>query len=170
LAVSYRVQNDVDTGVKGNTWAFDSYTREVRVWRKARGRFCSVSSYDGEFSSIEGPSPGGRWQLPAGIRGTFGGSSSTTFRGMFAPHRAPVRGFLGVKDFACSSADAKGRCTGTWDWVSDYFAKVAAFKYTRYAFTYHATENGTGTFSDALAAGKVRYTGDIKAARPKPRR
>src|ERR1051325_10268069 len=53
LAVSYRVQNDVDTGVKGNTWAFDSYTREVRVWRKARGRFCSVSSYDGEFSSIE---------------------------------------------------------------------------------------------------------------------
>ena len=170
LSVSYRVQNDVDTGVKGNTWAFDTYTREVRVWRKARGRFCSVSSYDGEFSSIEGPSPGGKWQLPAGIRGTFRGSSSTTFRGTFTPRGAPVRGFLGVKEFACTSADVKGRCSGTWDWLSDYFANVAAFKYARYAFTYRATENGTGTFSDTLAGGKVHYAGDIKAARPKPRR
>ena len=167
LAVSYRVQNDVDTGVKGKTWAFDTYTRAVRVWRKAPGRFCSVSSYDGEFASVEGASPGGKWQLPAGIRGTFTGASVTTFRGRLAVRGHPLRGFLGVKDFACTTADVKGRCSGTWDWVGDYFAGVAAFRYTRYSFRYHATENGTGTFSDSLVGGKVRYSGDIKASKPK---
>jgi hypothetical protein len=167
VAVSYRVQNDVDTGVKGNNWAFDTYTRSVRVWRRAPGKFCSVSTYDGEFSSIEGTSPGGKWQLPAGIRGTFGGASVTTFRGRLSAGGAPLRGFLGVKDFACSSADVKGRCSGTWDWLRDYFTGLAGFRYSRYEFRYHATENGTGTFADTLVGGKVHYRGDIKPAKPK---
>ena len=124
--------------------------------------------FPGQFASIEGPSPGGKWQLPAGIRGTFAGASVTTFRGRLAPTGgASVRGFLGVKDFACSSADIKGRCTGTWDWLRDYFTGVAGFRYSRYEFRYHATENGTGTFADKLAGGKIRYTGDIKPAKPK---
>ena len=42
LNVTYRVQNDVDTGIRGNNWAFDTYTRAVRVWRTAPGRFCSL--------------------------------------------------------------------------------------------------------------------------------
>ena len=168
LAVSYRVQNDVDTGIKGNTWAFDDYTRTVKVWRRPHGRFCSASSYDGEFTSIEGPSPGGKYQLPAGIRGTFAGASTTTFRGRFAPRGAPFKGFLGVKDFACSSTDVKGRCSGTWDWLTTYFTKVAGFRYTGYEFRYRATENGTGTWSDRLLAGKIRTSGDIKPAKSKP--
>ena len=102
MAVTYRVQNDVDTGIKGNTWAFDDYLRSVRVWRRARGRYCSLSTYDGQFTSIEGPSPGGKAQLPAGIRGTFTGSSTATFRGRFAPRGALPQGFLGVKDFEFS--------------------------------------------------------------------
>ena len=170
IAVSYGVANDVDTGIQGNTWAFDTYTRGVRVWRKGSGRYCAVSTYDGTFSSIEGASPGGKSKLPAGIRGTFKGISVTTFRGKLAAHGAPLRGFLGVKDFACTSADAKGRCVGTWDWIGDYFANVTQFRYTRYSFAYHATENGSGTFTDRLVDGKVKYSGDIKAARPKPRR
>ena len=170
VAVAYGVQNDVDTGIAGNTWAFDTYTRSVRVWRRAPGRYCSVSTYDGSFSSVAGPSPGGKSQLPAGIRGTFKGASVVTFRGRLAPRSAPLRGFLGVKDFACTSADAKGRCAGTWDWLGDYFAGVVSFRYARYSFAYHASEGGSGTFSDTLVNGKVKYSGDIKAARPKPRR
>ena len=107
MAISYGVQNDVDTGIRGNTWAFDTYTRSVRVWRKGPGRFCSVSTYDGSFSSIAGTSPGGKSQLPAGIRGTFGGTSTATFRARLTSH-GPAKGFLGVRDFACSSADVKG--------------------------------------------------------------
>ncbi len=170
VAVSYGVQNDVDTGIRGNTWAFDTYTRSVRVWRKSPGRFCAASTYNGTFASIDGSSPGGRSHLPAGIRGTVGGTSVTTFRARLASRAAPLNGFLGVKDFACTSADLKGRCAGTWDWIGDYFANVTQFRYTRYAFTYHASENGSGTYRDTLVNGKVRYTGDIKAARPKPRR
>ena len=179
MALTYRVQNDVDTGIRGNTWAFDTYTRGVRVWRKSPGRFCSESTYSGEFTSIEGPSPGGKTQLPAGIRGTFAGESVTTFRGRLAARGAPLQGFLGVKDFACTSADVKGECSGTWDWLHDYFTGVSGFRYTRYEFRYHATENGTGTWSDMLAGGKIHYSGDIKpakgnrkreAARPRPRR
>jgi hypothetical protein len=163
LDVSYRVQNDVDTGVKGNNWAFDSYTRVVRVWRKAPGRFCSASTYNGEFTTLAGWSPGGKTQLPAGIRGTFKGTSATTFRGKLAARGAPLRGFLGVKDFSCTSADRKGRCSGTWDWLRTYFTGLAAFKYTKYSFTYKATENGKGTWSDALSGGKIRFSGDIRA-------
>jgi len=165
MALTYRVENDVDTGSKGNTWAFDTYVRSVRVWRKAAGRYCSISTYDGEFASIEGPSPGGEAQLPAGIRGTFSGSSTSTFRGRIAVRGAPTQGFLGVKDFACTSADVKGRCSGTWDWLAGYFTHVTAFRYTRYAFRYHATENGVGTYGYTLAAGKIHYTGDIRPAR-----
>jgi hypothetical protein len=161
LNITYRVENDVDTGVKGNNWAFDSYQRAVRVWRKTPTRFCSSSTYNGSFTSIDGWSPGGRNHLPAGIRGSFKGSSVTAFRGTFAPRGAPLRGFLGVKDFACTSADEKGACAGTYDWLREYFTGISAFRYLRYSFTYHATENGRGTFTDRLVGGKVHVSGDI---------
>jgi hypothetical protein len=160
IAVSYGVQNDADTGIQGNTWALDTYTRSVRVWRQSRGRYCAVSTYDGTFATVPGPSPAGKSELPAGIRGTFKGTSTTTFRGDLDAHGAPLRGFLGVKDFAA----------GNWEWMDDYFANVTQFRYTRYSFAYHATQNGSGTFADRLVNGKVKYAGDIKAARPKPRR
>jgi hypothetical protein len=160
IAVSYGVQNDVDTGIRGNTWALDDYTRSVRVWRNGPGRFCAVSTYDGTFASLAGPSPGGKSELPAGVRGVFKGTSATTFRGELDTHAAPLHGFLGVKDFAA----------GTWEWMDDYFTSVAQFRYTRYSFAYRATENGTGTYKDMLVSGKVKRTGDIRAARPKPRR
>jgi hypothetical protein len=89
----------------------------------------------------------------------------TTFRGAFAPQAAPVRGSLGSKDFACTSADRKGQCSGTWDWLRMYFTGVSRFKYVRYAFAYHATENGKGTWSDALVRGKVRVSGDIRPSK-----
>jgi hypothetical protein len=167
LNVTYRVQNDVDTGVKGNNWAFDSYTRSVRVWRKAPGRFCSASKYNGAFTTIAGWSPGGKTQLPAGVRGTFKGSSVTTFRGTLEARGRPLRGFLGVKDFACTSADQKGQCSGTWDWLREYFTGIEGFKYVRYTFAYRATENGKGTWSDTLSGGKLRFSGDIRADKPK---
>jgi len=147
LAVSYGVQHDVDTGVRGNAWAaLDTYTRTVRVWRVGRRRYCSVSTYDGSFTSTR----------PAGVRGTLEGMSAVSFRARFAP-RGPLNGFLGVKDFRA----------GTWDWLDDYFTNVTQFRYRSYAFTYRATENGTGTLNDVLAHGQETYTGKIRAARPK---
>jgi hypothetical protein len=70
-----------------------------------------------------------------------------------------------VKDFACTSADTKGQCSGTWDWVRAYFTGVSTFKYARYVFTYHARENGKGTFTDRLVGGRVQTSGDIRPLR-----
>ena len=53
----------------------------------------------------------------------------------------------------------------TWDWLRTYFGGVSRFKYVRYAFSYHATENGKGTWRDTLVAGKVRVSGDIRPSK-----
>lgn len=170
LNARYRVANDVDTSVRGNNWAFDNYARTVRVWRKAGGAFCAASTYDGTFTTIGGPSPGGTATLPAGIRGTLKGSSITTFNARFTPAGQPVRGELGTKDFGCLSTDQKGDCSGTFDWLSAYFTSAdgfKSFKYARYEFVYHATEGGKGTWTDVLIAGKLRTRGDIVPKRSK---
>ena len=167
LNIRYRVLNDVDTGVRGNNWAFDTYTRGVKVWRKGPRRFCSASTYAGTFATIAGPSPGGTTTIPAGIRGTFRGSSASTFSGTLT---IAARGDLGTKDFACTSADRKGACAGTFDWLSTYFTSQDAFRsfrYIRYDFAYHATQGGRGTWRDALAGGRTRSHGDIVAKKPK---
>ena len=167
LNVHYRVLNDVDTGIRGNNWAFDDYTRTVRVWRKSAGRYCAASTYtDGTFTTIAGMSPGGKATIPAGIRGTFKGASVTTFRGTQRTDATPTNGDLGVKDFQCTSDDSKGQCAGTFDWLSAYFTSTDnfnSFKYVRYAFTYHATEGGHGTWTDQLVGRKYQSHGDIRA-------
>ena len=169
LNVRYGVQNDLDTGTRGNNWAFDSYARAVHVWRKAPGRFCAASTYGGEFTTIAGPSPGGTTAIPAGIRGTLNGQSTTTFR---ATLRAGLttRGNLGSKDFQCTSADTKGQCPGTYDWLTAFFTSsdnFKSFRYVRYAFTYHATVGGKGTWTDKLVGGKYRSAGDIRPLKKK---
>ena len=167
LNVRYRVLNDLDTGVRGNNWAFDDYTRAVHVWRKSARRYCAASTYaDGSFTTIDGASPGGRTTIPAGIRGTFKGASVTTFRGARRADATPTSGDLGTKDFQCTSNDVKGQCPGTFDWLSAYFTSAdnfRSFKYVRYAFVYRATEGGRGTWSDTLVGRKYQSHGDIKA-------
>jgi hypothetical protein len=171
LHVHYRVLNDVDTGIRGNDWAFDSYARTVSVWRKSAGHYCAASTFNGTFTTVAGASPGGTTTIPAGIRGTFNGQSVTTFRGA---QKATAHGDLGTKDFQCTSADTKGSCAGTFDWLNAYFTSTDNFKsftYVRYDFSYHATEGGKGTWTDKLAGGKYRSHGDItvrKHGKPKP--
>ena len=169
LNIHYAVANDLDTGTQGNNWAFDTYTRTVRVWRKAPGRFCAASTYDGYFTTIAGTSPGGTTTIPAGIRGPLTGASTTTFRGTQRPGVA-ARGNLGLKDFQCTSADTKGQCAGTYDWLSASFTSkdnFKSFKYVRYQFSYHATEGGKGTWSDRLVGGKYHSSGDVRPLKKK---
>jgi hypothetical protein len=169
LNIRYAVENDLDTGTQGNNWAFDTYSRTVHVWRKGPGRFCAASTYSGSFTTIAGMSPGGTTTIPAGIRGTLNGQSTTTFRGTQRPGLA-TRANLGLKDFQCTSADTKGQCAGTYDWLSAYFTSkdnFKSFRYVRYEFTYHATEGGKGTWSDRLVGGKYRSSGDIRSLKKK---
>src|SRR5262249_55538622 len=92
VAMSYGVQNDADTGIQGNTWALDTYTRSVRVWRLGRARFCAASTYGGTFATVPGPSPGGKWQLPAGYpRHVQGHVDDDVPRQLRRPRRAAAR-------------------------------------------------------------------------------
>ena len=97
------------------------------------------------------------------------GQSMTTFRG--TPRSGlKTRGDLGTKDFQCTSADTKGQCAGTYDWLSAYFTSTDGFKsfhYVRYVFTYHATEGGKGTWTDRLVGGKYQSAGDIRPLKKK---
>jgi hypothetical protein len=166
LNVRYRVANDLDTGIRGNNWAFDTYARTVHVWKKSAGRYCAASIYDGTFTTIAGTSPGGKATIPAGIRGSFKGQSVTTFRGAQRTDATPTTGDLGTKDFQCTSADTKGQCAGTFDWLSAYFTSTDNFKsftYVRYSFSYHATEGGRGTWTDQLVGHRYQFHGDITA-------
>jgi hypothetical protein len=91
----------------------------------------------------------------------------TTFKGTLT---RPARGDLGTKDFACTSADRKGDCAGTFDWLATYFTSQDAFKsfrYVRYELTYKATQGGRGTWRDAMVGGRIRSHGDIVATKPK---
>lgn len=166
LNVRYHVLNDLDTGVNGNNWAFDGYARTVHVWRKAPGRYCAASTYNGSFTTIAGDSPAGKAKIPAGIRGTLKGQAVTTFRGAQRPDVTPTAGDLGTKDFQCTSDDIKGKCAGTFDWLSAYFTSSDNFKsftYVRYSFVYHATEGGRGTWTDQLVGRRYQSHGDITA-------
>jgi hypothetical protein len=166
LGVRYHVLNDLDTGVRGNNWAFDDYSRTVHVWRKSAGHYCAASTYGGTFTTIAGDSPAGKATIPAGIRGSFRGQSLTTFGAAQRPGAAPTTGDLGTKDFQCTSADTKGRCAGTFDWLSAYFTSTDNFKsfaYVRYSFVYYATEGGRGTWTDQLVGRRYQSHGDITA-------
>jgi hypothetical protein len=166
LSVRYHVVDDVDTGRRGNNWALDTYDRAVRVWRTSVHEYCAASTFEGAFTSLAGTSPGGKTTIPAGIRGTFKGRSSTTFHGALKPRARSTRGSLGTKDFQCTSADRKGACAGTFDWLNAYFTSTDQFRsfaYVRYEFGYHATEAGKGTWTDRLEGGRFRSHGDISA-------
>jgi hypothetical protein len=145
IDIRFTVVQDVDTGVRGNNWAFDNYTRAVKVWRKSPGRFCAASTYGGTFTTIEGTSPGGTGFVPAGIAGTMTGFYRTNvFRGtLLATPKERKAGNLGTFSFACTAASKKGSCPGSFDWPSAYFAGGANYTIVQYKFTYRTKRNGT---------------------------
>ena len=171
--VSYKVKNDLDTGVPiANVqydWAVDAYARRVLVYQTGANTFCATTTSRGSFATLAGHSPGGTGIIPAGITGTFnGGYVTAPFHGtLLATPLSPTTGDLGTKDFACVASadhnDATKSCPGTFDWFSQYFTKDsgADWQLARYAFIYHARDHGTWT--DILSGGTIRTHGDILA-------
>ena len=161
--VVQRVVGDVDSGTKGNYWAFDDYTRLIKVWRTGAGVFCAIVSYDGAFRTIEGASPGGTGSVPAGLEGRFEGGYRMDFTGTLrARPRAATRGSIGTFDYRCS---ASGDCPGATYWLSLYFTKVTGDDFDWWGWIYRAGRNGTwlnavsGAKGDIVATKKDRGKG-----------
>lgn len=99
IDVTLRVLNDSDVGV-ASYWAYDNYTRHVRVWQTEPTTFCAVYEGEGTFKSIAGVSPAGTGNIAAGVTGSMSGGYRLTITGTLNPNPAYKRkGFLGTFDF-----------------------------------------------------------------------
>lgn len=136
------VVNDADSGVAGNAWAFDHYTRQIQVWQVSSDTFCALVQYEGGFVTKAGPSPAGTGTIAAGIAGTLqGGYRSTVFTGTLNSTPAyPTGGNIGTFDYKC---DASFNCPGRVDWVSAYFGSSSGFDLAWWGWIYHGGNNST---------------------------
>jgi hypothetical protein len=154
ISVVQKVVNDVDSGTKGNYWAFDSYTRHIKVWRTGTNVYCAIVRYNGKFTTLAGFSPGGTTSIPAGIKGRFEGGYRMDFTGTLLPNPAkPTHGSIGTFDYQCTSA---GVCPGSVYWVSLYFTGVAGDDFDWWGWIYRAGK-GSGTWLNSITGSK----GDI---------
>lgn len=156
--VVQKVRNDVETGTKGNYWAFDDYVRRIRVWRTGTNVFCAIAVYDGKFTTIAGPSPGGTGDVPAGLQGHFRGGFRMDFTASLRPAK-PTRGSIGTYDYRC---DAAGRCPGRSYWLSFYFRNVSGDDFDWWGWEYRGGKHGT--WVNAISGSK----GDIVFAPKEP--
>jgi hypothetical protein len=137
--VTYTVASDTaQPGVQGNTWAKDTYTRTVLVYRVSASTYCAVLRDSGTFTSLGGPSPGGGGYLAPGITGRMTGSVVTnTFSGTWHPVR--TSGSLGV-------------FPGPIEWEDYFFSSTEGLCYAWWSWTY----GGWQTRSDAPSVGDLR--------------
>jgi hypothetical protein len=155
--VSQKVVNDVDSGTKGNFWAYDAYTRKIKVWRIGQTNYCTIVSYDGAFRTVAGASPGGSGTVPAGVNGHFEGGYRMDFNGTPLPRPArKTHGSIGTFDYKCDTA---GNCPGSVYWVTLYFSNVTGDDFDWWGWLYRADGNA-GTWLNSIDGTK----GDIAVA------
>src|SRR5207302_2310494 len=134
IDVEQKVLNDVDSGLKGNNWAFDDYKRSMKVWQIGQGNFCTIVKYDGTFRTVAGVSPGGGGTVSDGVTGNFEGGYRMDFNG--TPLTTPAKkthGSIGTFDYRC---DTSGNCPGSVYWVTLYFSNVTGDDFDWWGWLY----------------------------------
>jgi hypothetical protein len=154
IAVTQTVLNDADSGFGGNAWAFDNYTRQIKVFQLSDGTFCATTHYEGRFTTNAGISPSGNSTVSAGITGSFvGGYRATQFTGtLLAPPAFSTHGNIGTFDYRC---DLTFTCPGYLDWLTLYFSTTSGFNLDWWGWIYHGGQNGT------WVNASIGSTGDI---------
>jgi hypothetical protein len=155
LNVVFQVTNDADSGVAGNYWALDSYTKHVQVWDMGGGGFCAQVKYNGSFVTVAGISPGNTGLVTAGITGTMEGGYNATFTGSFTPGTKRTKGNIGSKDNACTITGGVPSCGDIYSWASEYFPNMDNFNQNYWGWTYDAGDNGTWVNASAGNSGDI---------------
>jgi hypothetical protein len=173
--VNERVLNDADSGFAGY-WAFDNYTRNIKVWKNDDGNYCANVTYGGKFDAVDGNTgPAGSGTIGFNVHGTFdGGYRSIPFTGtLLSTPGWPTHGNIGPIDYKCTLL---GYCSGYVDWVSKYFNSTTSFEDAWWGWTYRAGKNGTwinasnGNSGNITGDGKpLKATGDITMGGPSQR-
>ena len=169
IDVVQKVVNDVDSGVRGNVWAFDDYHRSIEVRQLGTNNYCAIVRYHGDFRTIAGVSPSGGGTVVDGITGHFQGGYRMDFNGTpIAQPTVKTHGSIGTFDYRCNSAR---NCPGSVYWVSLFFTGVTGDEFDWWGWLYKAGENGTwlnsiagvrGDITGASEHGKGKHKGKAK--------
>lgn len=157
MDVWHKVVNNGDSGVGGNTWANDNYSRRITVWLRGDGSYCAMVKYQGSFVTNAGASPNGTGLVDAGIRGSMVGGYIQTFNAVeFAPTRN-TRGNLGYYNYRCEND--YNVCRGL-DWKKEFFTGVSnvampywAWNYSTRNYRYGWWHNGSDINSGDIVTG-----------------
>jgi len=154
INVVQKIINDNDSGIAGNAWAYDDFVRQITIVEATPGTFCATVKYQGNFTTIVGPSPGNTGVVGDGIVGTFqGGYVSTLFTGtLLATPLARTRGSIGTFDYDC---DTNFNCPGYVSWITLYFSSTSGFDYSWWGWVYHAGNNGSWTNASSGNSGDI---------------
>ena len=134
INVTYKVVNDVDSGVAGNNWATDNYNRHIMVRQTAPGTFCATVDYQGKFVTMAGLSPQNTGTVTDGVTGTMNGGYTATITGaLLADPLWATRGHLDTLDYT----------SGGVSWLNQYFESGYVFNYEWWGWQYNAGSHGT---------------------------
>lgn len=154
ILVTQKVINDVDSGVGGNNWAFDHYTRIIQVWAQVNGDYCAIVTYTGRFDAQAGQaSPGNTGILDGDEDGVMlGGYRATVTSSLLASPLWKTHGNVGTFDYQCG---LDGNCLGYVSWVGQYFDGGYTFDYDWWGWIYHAGKHGTWVNSSDGNSGDI---------------
>jgi len=141
--VLQKVSKDADSGIAGNYWAFDNYTRHIRVWNTpTEGAYCTIVKYEGVYSTIPGQkSPGNTAIISKKSCGSMQGGYIGTIKGnLLDPTLWQKKGFVGKYDYNC---DVNGVCPGRVSWMDQYFQGGYGFDYIWWGWIYRGDHHGT---------------------------
>lgn len=155
INVREKVLNDVDSGISGNYWAYDTVTRTIKAWNLGDGTFCVTVNYeDSKFNAIAGQrSPGDTGVLSGKEKGEFEGGYRGIVTGTLLSDPAwPTKGSVGTVDYRC---DVNGTCPGYVSWMGQYFASGYGFEYGFWGWVYHGGKYGTWINADSGNSGDI---------------
>ena len=158
------ITNDADSGIAGDYWAFDNYTRRIQVWNVGPDMWCAVvtngigEANPSKFQAIAGQqSPGNGGILTGDEHGTFQGGYEATFSAQLSisdPANWPLDGRVGPVNYSC---DQNANCPGYVDWTSKYFQNVINFQMPAWGWIYTAADRRDGVWINAATGS----SGDI---------
>lgn len=168
IDVTQGVENDIDSGVGGNYWAYDDYGRQIRVWEIDESWY-AVVQYNGTFQTIEGTSPGATGVVGEGVTGTMqGGYIAYLNAEMLEETGWPLTGYVGSYDY--QGDPETGEVPGYVSWPAQYFEDDLVFEYAWWGWEYLPVceSNGSWVNSSDENVGDITGEPDFSCLPPPP--
>lgn len=177
IDVTEDVTNSLDSGVGGNWWAYIDYERSIRAFEE--NSLFVIVQYDGEFTSVEGPSPQNTGTVGAGVTGTMTGGYLARVHGeLLGEPTWPTEGYVGLHDHAATWTDTdddgifdigEEDLPGYVNWLDQYFEEWI-LRYIWWGWQYTPLCEGNGFWINSQDGNEGDITGepDLSCLPPPP--